>query len=167
MNRNISCPHCKSINQINNIEKYFGKKARIYCLNSACNKEIILDLAQEAKHNEQTEVIQSKHSITSSASLTYKNEAVENNKLMLFKGDNVIGRSSKSSTPADFMVNGDPYLSRRQFLIKYHNGEFSIMDCNSKNQTYLNGSLLMAGEEIFLVNNDQIKAGQTTFIYNQ
>lgn len=165
MNRNVKCESCGKNNQIINIEKYFGKKARIYCLNSACNKGIILDLTNEVVQNDNTHIINNDSLHHSVYKLIYENKNVENQALNIFICDNVVGRLSSNEMKADLVVSGDPYLSRRQFILRYKKDGYTISDCNSKNKTLLNGKELCQGEEIYLIEGDIISAGQTTFKY--
>ena len=71
---------------------------------------------------------------------------------------------------SDIAVNDDPYISRKQFVIKTvsDNGNqerthYMITDCKSKNKTLLNGQALESDEAIFLKDGDIITAGKSTF----
>jgi pSer/pThr/pTyr-binding forkhead associated (FHA) protein len=170
MYRNIICQSCGKISQISNIQKYLGKKVRLNCLNTACNKEIILDLTNDVQ-DDTTFVVKNIQNYKTSGTLSHTDEEGKTREYVLIKDDNVVGRKSES-TSNDIGIKDDPYISRRQFIIKTKvdakhpdRCDFTIADCESKNKTYLNGKELKSGEEIFLIHNDVIKAGKSTFIF--
>jgi len=170
MYKNVICQFCGKVNQISNVQKYLGKKVRMNCLNTACGKEMILDLTNDV-HEDITFVVKNVQNHKTSGKLIHKDEKGKTVEYVLLKDDNVIGRHSHSSSN-DIGIKNDPYISRRQFIIRAKVDrnqidvcDFTIEDCESKNKTYLNGKELRVGEEIFLVNDDIIKAGNTSFVF--
>ena len=168
MFKNIICPSCGRVNQINNVRKYLGKKVRLNCLNTGCGKEIIMDLNEESVEDK-TIVVRKNESVINSGKLVYKNPNNDLSVFVLSKNENLAGRSNSSFKP-DIEIKDDPYFSRKQFIIKVINisgtsGQFNyiLTDCNSKNKTILNGKALEMNEEIFLNDHDIIQAGNSTF----
>lgn len=147
-----------------------GKKVRMNCLNTACGKEIILDLTNDVAEDV-TFVVKNVQNHKTAGKLIHKDEKGKTVEYVLLKDDNIIGRHAHAASN-DIGIKNDPYISRRQFIIRAkvdrnHSDvcEFTIEDCESKNKTFLNGKELRAGEEIFLVNDDIIKAGNTSFLF--
>jgi len=170
MYKNVICQSCGKISQISNIQKYMGKKVRMNCLNTACGKEIIFDLTNDVAEDV-TFVVKNVQNHKTAGKLIHKDEKGKRVEYVLLKDDNIIGRHAHSASN-DIGIKDDPYISRRQFIIRAkvdrnHSDvcEFTIEDCESKNKTFLNGKELRAGEEIFLVNGDIIKAGNTSFVF--
>lgn len=168
MYKNVTCPACGRINQISNVKKYLGKKVRLNCLNTACGKEIILDLT-EAEDNDTTVVVSNSHKIFHGGKLIQKKGDHVMAEYILSKKENIAGRNS-AHYKADIIVQDDPYISRKQFVVKTnqtsdHPGKiaYSLIDCHSKNKTFLNGQALEANEEVFLKDGDIIEAGKSTF----
>ena len=61
----------------------------------------------------------------------------------LLDGENIIGRSTKSGTGPDILID-DPYVSRRHARITFREGRCFIEDLRSANGTQLNGKNLEA-----------------------
>lgn len=167
MFRNIECPSCGRTNRVNNIENYFGKKARIYCLNTSCGKPIIIDLTREVSSDDKTVLVgRLELNVNTNAFLNYETQNGEVVKYKLLPLDNVIGRGQTPGNQADLIIDEDPYISRRQFKIKAKDNNYTIVDCNSKNVTLLNNHPLNSGEEIYLHDGDIIIAGRTKFVFS-
>ncbi len=73
----------------------------------------------------------------------------------LFDGKNVIGTAAN----CDLVVT-DPYLSARHCTIRYENGNFMIIDLDSRNGTYVNQKRISKEE---LIDNDTVRLGKTEF----
>lgn len=170
MYRNVACPKCGKINQINNISKYIGKKVRLTCLNTACGKEIILDLTSE---DSDTTVVANKiYAQQGKAELIQIEDGNNVKAFAITKEENVIGRRSQND-PADIIIQNDPYLSRKHFCIKKlkvkqgnDQYEYLIYDLNVKNKTKINNCLLKEGEKLYLKDGDIIDAGTTKLVFN-
>ncbi|MBL0026879.1 MAG: FHA domain-containing protein [Saprospiraceae bacterium] len=168
MFKNVTCPSCGRVNQISNVRKYIGKKVRLNCLNTACGKAIIPDLI-DMDDGDMTIVIKKPTQSNQIGKLIHTSDNVIISEFVLAENENIAGRNSSTFT-ADIHINNDPYISRKQFIIKAAsnagdsgNFNFILSDCNSKNKTYLNGQALEANEEIFLRDGDIIAAGKSTF----
>lgn len=168
MFKNVTCPACGRVNQISNVRKYLGKKVRLNCLNTACGKEMVLDLT-EAEDSDKTVVIRKPTNLKQMGKLIQKTGDKVLGEFILTKNEHVAGRNSSAFIP-DIAVNDDPYISRKQFVIKTvsDNGNqerthYMITDCKSKNKTLLNGQALESDEAIFLKDGDIITAGKSTF----
>ena len=165
MNRNIICQSCGKTNQVNNIEKYVGKKVRLTCLNTACNKPIIIDLTEEIIENDQTVLIKPKVNLSSTATLVHVSADGIKKYITLSNTENIIGRPSAALNSATIVIENDPYLSRKQFNIQCNGSEYIISVYKSKNQTYLNEKAVKEGDALFLKNGDKIVAGKSAFIF--
>ncbi|MFZ1457235.1 MAG: FHA domain-containing protein [Saprospiraceae bacterium] len=168
MFKNVTCPACGRVNQISNVRKYLGKKVRLNCLNTACGKEMVLDLT-EAEDSDKTVVIRNPKNVSIGGKLIQKKDNHAVAEFILNKNENIAGRNSPNFK-ADIIVQNDPFISRKQFMIKASspaedsgNISFSLCDCNSKNKTFLNGQALEAREEVFLKDGDIIEAGKSAF----
>ncbi len=168
MFKNVTCPACGRVNQISNVRKYLGKKVRLNCLNTACGKEIILDLT-ESQDEDKTVVIRKTPDASQMGKLIQKKGNKVLAEFFITKNENIAGRKSSTFIP-DIVIHDDPYISRKQFVIKAiramddpESFTFALMDCRSKNKTVLNGQALEAEEEIFLKDGDIIEAGTSTF----
>ncbi len=71
----------------------------------------------------------------------------------LTPGKNVLG----TAADADIVVT-DPYLSSKHCVIRYEDGEFTLVDLDSTNGTYVNGNRVA---KYTLVDNDTIRVGRT------
>jgi len=170
MFRNVPCPKCGKINQINNISKYIGKKVRLTCLNTACGKEIILDLTNE--DSDTTVVVNKINNHQGNAELVQIEDGNTVTAFPITKEENVIGRRSQND-PADIVIQDDPYLSRKHFCIKKlkvnqgnNQYEYLIYELNAKNKTKINNCFLKEGEKLYLKDGDIIDAGTTKLVFN-
>jgi len=168
MFRNVPCPKCGKINQINNISKYIGKKVRLTCLNTACGKEIILDLTNE--DSDTTVVVNKTGTAFGNAELVQMSYGIKVKVYSISKDENIIGRKSHKD-PADIIIAEDPYISRRHLCIQKvkqmeNECEYIVYDLNAKNKTKINNSALREGERIYLKDGDVIVAGNTTLVFN-
>ena len=73
----------------------------------------------------------------------------------LFEGKNVIGTAANCE-----LVVTDPYLSARHCTVRYDNGNFVIIDLDSRNGTYVNQKRISKEE---LIDNDVVRLGKTDF----
>lgn len=94
------------------------------------------------------------------------------NRYPLSKGQNVVGRKASSSNANVQIETSDLYMSRRHVCIEVFqlgDGTSKVLISNDKNKnaTYVNGSLLNAGERVVLTNGTQIKMGDTIVTYKE
>ncbi len=73
----------------------------------------------------------------------------------LFEGKNVIGTAAN----CDIVVT-DSYLSARHCTIRYDNGNFVIIDLDSRNGTYVNQKRISKED---LIDNDTVRLGKADF----
>lgn len=66
---------------------------------------------------------------------------------------------------ANYLVEGNPAISRRHALLTLRDGQWLIADQNSLNKTYLNGRLLIPLEEAPLSGGDQIRLANEVFLF--
>jgi pSer/pThr/pTyr-binding forkhead associated (FHA) protein len=171
MYRNVTCPGCNKINQITNVNKYIGKKVRLICLNTACGREIILDLTEE--DSDTTIVVHRNSNGNGKAELIQISDDNKNKVYPLIREESVVGRVSKNE-PADIIIEHDPYVSRKHFCIKRQNNsqingnghnEYLIYGLNAKNTTKVNDFELKEGEKVYLKDGDVIIAGTTRLVF--
>lgn len=68
------------------------------------------------------------------------------------------------SIECDFIINGDPFVSKQHFKIISAGGFFYITDLSSKNGTYVNGNRIHTS---ILDNNDIIRVGNSELIFQK
>lgn len=168
MYRNVTCPKCGKVNQISNINKYIGKKIRLVCLNTACGKEILLDLTNE--DSDTTMVVNQTNRNLGQAELVQMADGIKVKVFPIDREENIVGRISQSE-PADIIIKDDPYLSRKHLCIKKIKQkneayEYMVFDLKARNKTKINNTSLKEGEKIFLKDGDVIVAGNTTLVFN-
>jgi hypothetical protein len=73
----------------------------------------------------------------------------------LFDGKNVIG----TSADCDIVVT-DAYLSARHCTVRYENGNFVVIDLDSRNGTFVNQKRISKED---LIDNDTVRLGKTEF----
>lgn len=73
----------------------------------------------------------------------------------LFEGKNVIG----TSADCDIVVT-DAYLSARHCTVRYENGNFVVIDLDSRNGTFVNQKRISKED---LIDNDTVRLGKTEF----
>jgi len=87
----------------------------------------------------------------------------------LKEGTNVVGRKASTSRADVQLSISDMYVSREHLLIRVHNSASGLVvtatNYKNKNNTWLNGTVLAAGEVINLVNGTTIKMGETIVTY--
>ncbi len=73
----------------------------------------------------------------------------------LYSGKNVLG----TAADCDIVVT-DPYLSAKHCTIRYENGNFMIIDLDSRNGTVVNQKRISKED---LIDNDTVRLGKTDF----
>jgi hypothetical protein len=73
----------------------------------------------------------------------------------LYDGKNVVGTAAN----CDIVVT-DPYLSARHCTIRYDNGNFVVIDLDSRNGTYVNQKKISKED---LIDNDTVRLGKSEF----
>ena len=81
----------------------------------------------------------------------------------LFEQREIGSFSSIGRDDSQTIVMDDPFVSRRHARIENKEGEFVLMDMNSRNGTFLNNNRIF---KAVLRNNDCIKIGQTEFTFS-
>lgn len=80
--------------------------------------------------------------------------------LLVNKPEFVLGKSEE----CDGILSFNDEISRRHCVVSYKDGEYSIMDCESTNGTFLNGSQLDKGITYPLAEGDRLRLSTSTFI---
>ena len=73
----------------------------------------------------------------------------------VYSGKNIVG----TSADCDIVVT-DAFLSARHCTIRYENGNFTVIDLDSRNGTYVNQKKITKDE---LIDNDTLRIGKTEF----
>jgi pSer/pThr/pTyr-binding forkhead associated (FHA) protein len=87
--------------------------------------------------------------------------ATDGTDLPLREGVNTLGRRSEN----DVVVRGDPYVSGRHAEIHCGDDGCALIDAGSTNGTFLRSERLSPGERHELVSGDEIRLGQSVFIF--
>ncbi|MCL1917451.1 MAG: TIR domain-containing protein [Peptococcaceae bacterium] len=84
--------------------------------------------------------------------------------IALDKGYLSVGRTT-DGTKSKYAISNNHEISRKHFVIQERNGGYFIMDCESKNHTYLNGIALPPNEPAKLNNGDEICISKEKFVF--
>lgn len=90
----------------------------------------------------------------------------------LSAGRNVVGRKASSSDAQVQIETSDLYMSRRHVcieVVRLGDGSSKVLISNdkNKNETYVNGTLLNAGDRVVLTSGAKIKMGDTVVTYQE
>lgn len=170
---NKTCPACGKSNIINVSARLAGKRIAFTCKGQDCEQRLEVNIPSHAtpeQNSRQTVIIPTSQVsyIGGTLSIVVNGEKKE---YPLRTGTNIVGRQSASS-PADISLPvDDKYMSRMHVVITVGmlgSGQyFSLKDYNSKNSTSLNSIALKKGEEIYLVDGDRIKMGETIVTFQK
>ena len=72
-------------------------------------------------------------------------------------------RIGKERSYVDYFISDNTAISRSHANIINHNGEFVIVDTNSTNHTYVNGTMIPSGQETKLAHGDKIRLANEDF----
>lgn len=75
-------------------------------------------------------------------------------------------RLGKERSYVDYFVTNNIAVSRSHADIITRNGQFYIVDLNSKNHTYINDQILPVHCEIEINDGDRLKLGNEEFIFH-
>lgn len=156
------------------------------CDNNKCGKKFFVDTAKLNKENPKakcphcTKIISVKLPPDIKPPSSVKGFLMINNvsgkkRYYIDKEKNTIGRKTDSGT-ADILIetDDDKKMSRAHFVIeqitnKKGNKVYVIYDCNSKYGTFVNGSMLLKGQNVYdifyLNDHDIIFAGRTELLF--
>jgi hypothetical protein len=74
-------------------------------------------------------------------------------------------RIGRSSSLSDYVIEDNPAIGRHHADIVCHGTDFSIIDNNSVNHVYVDGSIIPAGQEIPLPDQAEIRLADETFLF--
>ena len=77
-----------------------------------------------------------------------------------------IGRAADSSQKS-YVITNNNEISRKHFTISYQDDKYTVLDCASKNGTFLNGRPLTPNEKHELNDGDEIRASTETFVFQR
>lgn len=87
----------------------------------------------------------------------------------LRQGTNTIGRKADSSPATVQIVTDDRYMSRNHAIIEVQQSANKtvhlLKNGANKNPSYLNGTLIAAGDQLVLNNGDRLQLGKTTLTF--
>ncbi len=72
-------------------------------------------------------------------------------------------RIGKERSYVDYFISDNTAISRGHANIVDHNGEFFVVDTNSTNHTYLNGTMIQSGVETKLAHGDKVRLANEDF----
>lgn len=72
-------------------------------------------------------------------------------------------RIGKERSYVDYFISDNTAISRGHANIVNHNGEFFVVDTNSTNHTYLNGTMIQSGVETKLAHGDKVRLANEDF----
>lgn len=81
--------------------------------------------------------------------------------------DRPVFKIGKSHVYADYVVDGNPAISRVHAMILEKDGKYYIKDNASTNGTYVNGRRVAAGQEIILEDQANIRLGDELFLFEE
>ena len=90
----------------------------------------------------------------------YLVRAKNNEKIPLNKP---VFRIGKERSYVDYFIGDNTAISRSHANIVNHNGEFYVVDTNSTNHTYVNGTMIQSNVETRLENNDRLRLANEEF----
>lgn len=167
---NFKCKYCNHTNQLIFDKKYAGKRISIKCSN--CNEDLIIKFKDSKNDSvEETIISQSMHRNIKGAKLVVKeNQYNEKQEYIISLGRNLIGRKSNNSKANIQVYTSDSNMSRLHCSIDQKNDSsghliFILKDENSLNGTVLNETTLDKTNELYLVNKDVIRLGETELIF--
>lgn len=79
------------------------------------------------------------------------------------KLDKQILKIGKERSFVDYCIMDNPTISRSHANIVAENGEYYIMDMNSKNHTFVNGRMIHSGDRVKLIHGSKIKLSDEEF----
>jgi len=72
-------------------------------------------------------------------------------------------RIGKERSYVDYFISDNTAISRGHANIVDHNGEFFVVDTNSTNHTYVNGTMIQSGVETKLAHGDKVRLANEDF----
>ena len=167
----IQCNKCKHEFDLKIPNDVAGKRIKFKCKNKKCRQEIELRVPTSGNVDQST-IITSKEvkKIVSAFIEVIPNEITGYSRFQLEIGKMTIGRKSESRKSNIQLVSDDTDISRihcsiRWFIDPLGTLSFVLKDEDSKNGVFVNGDKLEAEEEIFLMEGDIIKMGNTSFLF--
>ena len=86
------------------------------------------------------------------------NEKIEINKPVF--------RIGKERSYVDYFVSDNTAVSRSHANIIEHDGKYFVVDTNSTNHTYVNGSIIQSNTEVEITQGDKVRLGNEEFEFN-
>lgn len=165
----LKCQECTSTISLNNAEKYLNKKVTFQCkscgASNVCtiNESYLSYTSIEETSDLGTEIVESGHQCQI-AKIIFLDTEIQH---YLTEGEYTFGRESNLKSSM-YKVLNDSFISRQHFVITgiavtKTEFEYLIRDNESKNGTFLNDVKLSPNEEVYLNNDDTIRAGETQF----
>lgn len=167
----IKCKKCGRVAKVKVTEKIRGKTIQYNCKNPKCNELITFKIpAIEGREDKSTEVMVRMQEMKSAELVIKENKYHKEQSMTLEMSKQTVGRKSNSKKVNLPIITNDTTISREHFAVhgfmdKLGGLCFTIKDSNSKLGTYLNGNKLKQNEELYLVNNDEIRIGKSIIIF--
>jgi len=168
---NIQCNECKHNFDMKFPPDVAGKKVKFKCKNKSCNSVIELRVPKSGGIDKSTILTSTKQREILSARIeVVPNPLTGQMRFDLKDGIMTIGRKSENKKADIQLITDDSDISRihcsiRTFKDPLGTQSFVLKDLKSKNGVFLNEEKLADGEELFLMDGDRIKLGNTTFLF--
>jgi len=167
----IRCKYCNHESKLNIPKNIQGKLIRFKCQNKSCAQLIEVRVPSEVTPEESTIVSKSVQGEIDYAMLeVVPNQFIGHEKYKLGIGTTTIGRKSNTQKADISLKTSDTDMSRihcsiRSFIDPLGSTSFVLSDEGSKNGVYLNDQRLDDEDEVYLVDNDIIKLGNTSLVF--
>lgn len=167
----IKCKYCNHESKLNIPKNIEGKLIRFKCQNKSCSQLIEARVPSEILPEKSTIVSKSIQGKVEYAILeVVPNQFTGYEKYKLGIGKTTIGRQSNTQKADISLKTLDTDMSRvhcsiRSFKDPLGTVSFVLADEGSKNGVYLNEKRLDDEDEIYLVDNDIIKLGNTNLVF--
>lgn len=167
----IQCNKCKFEFEITIPSSVSGKKIKFKCKNKECREDIELRIPKSGSYDASTIISKSNDKIVKSANLeVIPNELTGFQRFELLEGINTIGRKSDNRKAKIQIVSNDTDISRihcsiKCFKDKLGTTSFLLKDEASTNGLLLNDEKLDENQEVFLMQGDVIRMGNTSLLF--
>jgi len=168
---NIQCNECKHNFEMKFPPDVAGKKVKFKCKNKSCNSNIEIRVPKSGNIDKSTILTSTKHKEIISARIELvPNQLTGQMRFVLKEGIMTIGRKSENRKADIQLITDDSDISRihcsiRTFKDPLGTLSFVLKDLKSKNGVFLNEEKLADSEELFLIDGDAIRLGNTTFLF--
>ncbi|HQW11630.1 MAG TPA: FHA domain-containing protein [Saprospiraceae bacterium] len=170
-----NCPFCNTAINLSEVIKLSGSETKIECTNLKCGQIFSFIPANSSKNL--INLIEKVKEESTPGKLILQGSTISLITHYDLKDNNtIIGRGFEENIPGKSRISintEDSTMSRIQCEIKIVRDKFTdkinytLKDTGSLNGTVLNGEKLLKDEEVYLLDNDQIKMGKFIYKFEQ